>query len=144
MKTPYEVLIRHGIHAHIILSPGDPAQPVTAEHWPAIAAAINSASLGTLAIIEAEHAAAVKSLTDQLDALTAEFTAYKTTAESALTAAAQAIGNQELNDSDTVATIALIVAETSKPVAQREIEALQAERSRLEAEITTKLAAPNA
>lgn len=61
----------------------------------------------------------------------------------ALEAASQACENQELNDRDTVATIALIVAETSKPVAQREIEALQAERSRLEAEIAAKIAATN-
>ena len=86
--------------------------------------------------LHAAHAA-------QLSTLTAE--------QAALKAADQAIKNQELNDRDTVATIALIVAETSKPVAQREIEALQAERSRLEAErarleaeIAAKIAAANA
>lgn len=141
MKTPYEVLIRNGIHAHLILSPGDAAQPVAEENWPAIAAAINPTALGTLATIEAEHAAALKTLTDERDALKSAFDAYKTTAESALTAAAQAIKNQDLNDKDTVATIATIVAETAKPVVQREIEALQAEKARLEAELATKLAA---
>lgn len=137
MATPYEVLIRNGIHAHIILSPGGPAQPVRAEHWPDIAAAINPAALGTLATIEERHASAVKSLTDQLDAITAEFAAYKANAEAALKAAGEAIENQELNDRDTVATIARIVTETGKPLVQKEIEALEA----LQAENTAKLAA---
>lgn len=91
-----------------------------------------------------EKAAELKTLSDQLDTLTAEFAAYKTSAESALKAAADAIKNQELNDTDTVATIALIVAETAKPVALREIEALQAEKARLEAELAAKIAAANA
>lgn len=88
-----------------------------------------------------EKAAELKSVHDERDTIAAEFAAYKSTAKSALKAADDAIKNQDLNDKDTVATIAVIVAETAKPVAQREIEALQTEKARLEAELATKLAA---
>lgn len=94
--------------------------------------------------LHAAHAAQLSTLTAEQAALKSAFADYKTSAESALKAADQAIKNQELNDRDTVATIALIVAETSKPVAQREIEALQAERARLEAEIAAKIATATA
>jgi len=124
MNTPYEILIRNGIHAHLILTAGGLAQPVNAKDWPVIAKAINAEALGKLATIEAER-----------DAIQAEFTAYKAIAEGALTAASAAIQNPDLNDTATVQAIAEIVTEVGKPVKQREREAIEKQIAELQSKL---------
>jgi len=124
MTTPYEILIRNGVHAHLILEAGGLAQPVNSKDWPEIAKAINATALGKLATIEAER-----------DAIQSSFDTYKANAEGALKAAAAAIQNPDLNDSATVQVIAEIVTEVGKPVEQREREAIEKQIAELQAKL---------
>lgn len=124
MTTPYEILIRNGVHAHLILTPGAPAQPVNSKDWPEIAKAINAEALGKLATIEAER-----------DAIQTAFNAYKTSAENALKAAAEKIQDPNLDDTATVQAIAAIVAEKAKTVAEREREAIEKQIAELQAKL---------
>ena len=124
MNTPYEILIRNGVHAHLILSAGGVAQPVNTQDWPEIASAINAEALGKLATIEVER-----------DAIQTAFDAYKASAEGALTAAAAAIQDPKLSDKATVQVIAGIVAEKAKTVEQREREAIEKQITELQAKL---------
>ena len=82
-----------------------------------------------------EKAAELKALSDERDAIQTEFAAYKASAEGALTAAAEAIQNPDLNDTATVQAIAEIVTEVGKPVKQREREAIEKQIAELQSKL---------
>ena len=56
MPTPYEVLIRNGVAAHIILNHGEDPAPVNSSDWPEIGNAINAASLQRIKELESSNA----------------------------------------------------------------------------------------
>jgi len=155
----YEILIRgrdgQFSGAHFKATPTSPAQSIKLADWPQVCADINTTLFATVEDLQAQLAtaitegeAAVAAVTATLETERAAFQAYKDAAEGALKVAGDAIADPTLDDTSTLEVVRTAVAEISKPVAQRELEKLEAEEAARAAEVEAKrqalLAALNA
>lgn len=144
----YEILIRgrngQFSGAHFKETPTSPAQSIKLADWPEVCADINTTLFNTVEDLQAQLA----TVTATLETERAAFQAYKEAAEGALKVAGDAIADPELDDTSTLEVVRTAVAEISKPVAQRELEKLEADEaarvSEVEAKRQSLLAAINA
>lgn len=166
----YEILIRsnNGVFSggSARATPTSQAVKIHLADWPEVCAAINVSTLARveelevelaaekearaaeLATVNAERDAALAAVTATLETERAAFQDYKSAAEGALKVAGDAIADPTLDDTSTLEVVRTAVAEISKPVAQRELEKLEAEEAARAAEVEAKrqalLAALNA